>query len=60
MQPLERERAYTEHCNRFLLFNSGQQTRLQNMFSKLGWEVSALLTMEEIRTSIFKEKESKK
>lgn len=60
MQPLERERAYTEHCNRFSLFNSGQQTRLQNMFSKLGWEVSALLTMEEIRTSIFKEKESKK
>ena len=59
MQPLEKESAYTELCNRFLLFNSVQQTRLQNMLSKLGWEVSALLTMEEIRTSIFKEKESK-
>ena len=59
MQPLEKESAYTELRSRFLLFNRVQQTRLQNMLSKLGWEVSALLTMEEIRTSIFKEKESK-
>lgn len=60
MQPLEKERAYTEHCNRFLLFNSRQKTRLQNMFSKPGWEVAALLTGGEIRKSIFKEKESTK
>ena len=59
MQPLDKESAYTELRSRFLLFNRVQQTRLQNMLSKLGWEVSALLTMEEIRTSIFKEKESK-
>lgn len=58
MQLLEKERAYTEHSTGFCLIVGNRH--VSKMCSQTRVEMFALLTMEEIKKSIFKEKKNAK